>query len=44
MSWASPADDVTVEEGDTDTAPFGHGHLRLPEHAGGRGRDRHGLP
>ena len=39
-----PADDVVVEEGDTDTAPVRDGHLRVQVHAGRRGGRRHGRP
>ena len=33
-----PVDDITVEEGDTDTAPYGLGDLRQPEHSNRRSR------
>jgi len=32
-----PAEDIVVEEGDTDNRAVRHGHLRLPQHARGRG-------
>ena len=37
-----PADNIMVEEGNTDTAPYGLGHLRLALDAGGGRGDRHG--
>ena len=37
-----PADDITVEEGDTDTAPLWSGHLWVSVHAGGWCGNRHG--
>ena len=37
-----PASDILVEEGDTDKAPYGAGHLRQPLHAGERRGHRDG--
>ena len=33
-----PADDIVVEEGDTDTAPVRHGHLRVAQRRRSRAR------
>ena len=39
-----PSDEIQIEEGDTDTAPYGLGHLRFPLDARGRRGHCHGGP